>query len=79
MPYGFYQFVRLIGLVGFTILAYKAKEGNRQLELIIYVGLAILFQPIFKIAFDRQTWNNIDVIVGLLLLLSILFNIVRKV
>jgi len=41
MPYGYYQFVRFAGLVGFTILAYQAHEQGRQTEMFIYAGLAL--------------------------------------
>ena len=71
MPYGFYQFVRLAGLIGFSILAYQAYEQVRQTEVIIYGGLALLFQPLFKIALGRQMWNIVDVVVGVGLLISI--------
>lgn len=71
MPYGFYQFVRFAGLVGFVILAYQANEQGKQVEMIIYVALAILFQPFFKIALGREIWNIVDVIVGIGLILSI--------
>ena len=71
MPYGFYQFVRFVGLIGFAILAYQANEQGRQTEMIIFGGLALLFQPFFKIALGRQMWNIVDVIVGIGLLISI--------
>jgi hypothetical protein len=71
MPYGFYQFVRFVGLIGFAILAYQAYEKGRQTEMIIYGGLALLFQPFFKVALGREMWNIVDVIVGLGLLISI--------
>ena len=54
MPYGYYQFVRFVGLVCFAILAYQANQQDRQKEMIIYGGLALLFQPFFKIALGRQ-------------------------
>jgi hypothetical protein len=47
MPYGYYQFVRFAGLIGFAILAYQAQKQSRQTEIIIYSGLALLFQPFF--------------------------------
>lgn len=72
MPYGFYQFVRFIGLIGFAILAFRANEKGKQTEMFIYVGLALLFQPLFKIALGREIWNVIDVFVGIGLLLSII-------
>ena len=71
MPYGYYQFVRFTGLVGFVILAYQANQKARQTEMIIYGGLALLFQPFFKIALGREIWNIIDVVVGIGLLISI--------
>ena len=71
LPYGYYQFVRFVGLIGFGILAYQANEEGRQTEMIIYGGLALLFQPFFKIALGREIWNIVDVIVGLGLLASI--------
>jgi len=71
MPYRFYQFVRFAGLIGFAILAYQANQQGRQTEMIIYGGLALLFQPFFKIALGRQMWNTVDVVVGIGLLISI--------
>lgn len=74
MPYGFYQLVRIVALIGFGILAYKANEENRNTEMIIYGGLALLFQPFFKIALGREIWNIVDVIVGIGLIASLFMN-----
>lgn len=71
MPYGFYQFVRFAGLIGLAILAYQAHEQGSQTEMIIYGGLALLFQPFFKIGLGRQMWNIVDVVVGIGLIISI--------
>jgi hypothetical protein len=54
MPYGYYQFVRFAGLIGFAILAYQANEQGRQTEMFIYGGLALLFQPFFQ----NRTWQR---------------------
>lgn len=71
MPYGYFQLVRFVALVGFAILAYKANEQGRKTEAIIYVCLGILFQPLVKIALGRQIWNIVDVVVGVALLVSL--------
>ena len=71
LPYGFYQFVRFAALVGFAILAYKANDKENKTEMIIYIFLAVLFQPLIKISLGREIWNVVDVIVGLALLVSI--------
>jgi hypothetical protein len=71
MPYGFYQLVRFIALVGFSILAYHSFDNEKNNLTIIYIGLAILFQPIIKISLGREIWNIVDVIVGVSLILSL--------
>ena len=71
MPYGYFQIVRFAALIGFAILAYNANEQGYKREVIIYVCLAILFQPLIKIALGRVVWNVVDVIVGIGLIASI--------
>jgi hypothetical protein len=74
MPYGYYQFVRFISMCGFAYLAYSSNEVNNKNEAFVYIGLAILFQPIFKIALGRTIWNIVDVIAGIGLILSVFQN-----
>lgn len=71
MPYGFYQLVRFSGLVGFMILAYQANEERNQKEMILYIALALLFQPFIKVSLGRQLWNLVDVIVAIYLIISV--------
>ena len=71
MPYGFYQLVRFIALIGFGILAFNANQENKKTELIIYVSLALLFQPFMKISLGRDLWNIIDVIIAVVLVSSV--------
>ena len=75
MPYGYFQLVRTAAMIGFGILAFDANSKNRNSEMILYIGLILLFQPIYKIALGRQLWNIVDVIVGIYLLVSIFFRI----
>ncbi len=74
MPYGFYELVRFVALVGFAILAYQANKEEKQIEMIIYIGLVLLFQPFFKIALGREIWNIVDVVVGISLITSLFIN-----
>ena len=71
MPYGFYQLVRFAALFGFAILAYQASDQENKTEMIIYVCLAILFQPLLKISLGREVWNVVDVVVGVGLIITI--------
>ena len=74
MPYGYFQLVRFLALAGFGFLAYKANEEDKSEQVFIYIALALLFQPFYKIALGREIWNIVDVVVGVMLLISILFD-----
>jgi len=71
MPYGYYELVRFIAMVGFGFLAYQSYQKKKETEVIIYCALALLFQPLFKITLGRTLWNIVDVLVGIGLILSI--------
>ncbi|HKO78237.1 MAG TPA: DUF6804 family protein [Flavobacterium sp.] len=72
MPYGYYQFVRFAAMLTFAYLAYSSNELNNKNEMLVYIILGILFQPLVKIAFGRTIWNIIDFIVGLGLIISVI-------
>ena len=72
MPYGYYQLIRFMAMAVFAYLAYCQYKDGVIDRMILFIILAILFQPFFKIAFGRVIWNIIDVIVaGYLVYLSI--------
>jgi len=68
MPYGYYQFVRFVTAVFFAFSAYYENEKGKNELAIVFVILALLFQPFFKVALGRELWNLVDVIVGIGLL-----------
>ena len=71
MPYGFYQLVRMVALIGFSVLAYQSYNNGYVNMSILYLGLAILFQPVIKIYLGREIWNVVDLIVGGYLVVSL--------
>lgn len=72
MPYGYYQFTRFTAMMGFAYLGYSANQHTNKNEVFIYMALAILFQPFFKIALGRMIWNVMDLIIGVGLIVSLL-------
>jgi hypothetical protein len=64
MPYSYYQIFRFIAVVGFAILAYYEYERKNIPLVIVFVALALLFQPLVKVPLGRQVWIIIDVIVA---------------
>ena len=78
MTYGYYQFVRFAVTLGFAYLAYSAIEQTNKNEVFIYIALAVLFQPFFKIALGRIIWNIVDLIVGISLIISLFYKKNKK-
>lgn len=74
MPYGYYQFIRFAGLVGFAVLAYDSFKSDQQKLAIVHACLALLFQPFVKVALGRTLWNIVDVIVAIFVLVSVFIN-----
>ncbi len=71
-------------MIGFLYLSYKTFEGQKQKIAvgwqdiqskygltIVYLILALLFQPLIKIALGRELWNIVDVVVGIYLIASL--------
>ena len=71
MPYGFYQFIRFLAMMVFAFLAYTSAEKGEHPFAFVYIGLAILFQPVFKISLGRELWNILDVVVAIGLVYSV--------
>ena len=59
MPYGYYQAARFIAMLGFGLLAYYNYRETQEINeiLIIYIALALLFQPFIKVALGKTIWN----------------------
>ena len=78
MPYSYYQGVRFACLLGFALLAYKSYEQKKIEVMIVYIGLAVLFQPFVKIALGRNGWNVVDVVVAVGLIVSASLTLRRR-
>ena len=68
MPYGFYTFVRFAATAAFCYFAFKAHEAGNAGRMILFIALAVLFQPFIKIPLGRVIWNIADVIIAVYLI-----------
>ena len=68
MPYGYYQLVRVLSMGVFAYLAYLEFQSRNIDRLVVFIVLAILFQPLVPITLGRLIWNIVDVLVAFYLL-----------
>jgi predicted membrane protein len=78
MPYGYYKLVRFMAMAAFAYLSYDYFKSKKDGLGFIFAALAVLFQPIFKIALGRVIWNIVDVIVAVVLLYLIVSECRKK-
>jgi len=71
LPYGYYTLLRIVIciLAGFT--AYIAFESDNKPWAWIFGAIAILFNPIIPIYFDKEIWGFLDAIVAIIFVVSI--------
>jgi hypothetical protein len=73
MPYVYFQFVRIIGMTSFAVLAYFDHKRENKIWMIVWVCSALIINPIIKIPLGRMLWNVVDVIWVVLITISFLY------
>lgn len=64
MPYGYFMLVRFLMMGACGLLAYSYYQREKMVAAGVFGVLALLFQPIYKIALGRNVWNIVDVVVA---------------
>lgn len=78
MPYSYFQVVRFLSMLAFAWFAYLEVTRDRKVLMIVWIALAVLFQPMLKIALGRELWNVVDVIIAIGLVGSIFIPLPKK-
>jgi hypothetical protein len=66
-PYGYFMFVRIVGMIIFALLAYYHGEKDEEGLAIFYGALVVLFQPFWMIGLGRGLWLVVDLAVAIFL------------
>jgi len=70
LPIAYYRFLRVVVFIG-ALLAIYRNSKEWLFWSILFVGVAILFNPILPIyLYKRSIWMPLDIIVGVLFLLE---------
>lgn len=69
-PYGFFQLVRWIVCFSAAYNAYQHGLNEKYFWSTIFVFIAILFNPIAPIHFNKEIWQYIDFIVGTVMIVA---------
>ncbi|MFM7015214.1 MAG: DUF6804 family protein [Bacteroidota bacterium] len=71
-PYSYFLFVRYACTFGFAVLAFQA-YASKTPKVVLYLLLSFMFQPFYKVHFDRPFWLVIDLFVAAWLIYEVYF------
>ena len=71
MPYGFYNVIRLATAVIACCWSYQFYKAKKTPLAIIAGAITILFQPLIKIVLDRTTWNILDILLAIAIIVLV--------
>ena len=77
MPYGFFVLVRFIATAAFCYFAFEEYQDGNKERMILFIILAVLFQPFMKISLGRVIWNIVDIVVAGYLI-YLLFQVIKS-
>lgn len=70
MPYGYYTVMRWATAIVLGCWAYRYSQRKMTAPAIIAVGALVIYQPILKVAMDRDTWHVLDVVLAVALIVA---------
>jgi hypothetical protein len=69
--YGYYTLLRWITCIAATLVAFQAFEKNINWAKVVFIIIAILFNPLAPIYLSRSTWIPIDIITAIFFIFAI--------
>ena len=70
LPYQYYTVLRIVVSVACVYMVFSAYRCCNNPAIILFISIAVLFNPLFPISLSRSLWLPIDIISGILFLAS---------
>jgi hypothetical protein len=70
-PYGYYIFLRWITCIASILVIFQAFEKNIDWAKLVFIVIAILFNPLVPIYLSRSTWIPLDIITAIFFIFAI--------
>ncbi len=71
LPYGYFMLLRLVVTVAAAYVAYENFSKNTQNWGVVFVFIALLFNPFYTIHLDKTLWTAIDLVVAVLFFINL--------
>ena len=75
LPYGYYTFLRIAITFIAVYLTYNLYKEDNTVWALIFMLIGILFNPIFPIYLDKETWVILDIGTTVFFFISLITNL----
>ena len=79
MPYGYYQFLRIVITIVAGISAYNSFLAKQKTWFYIFIPILILYNPILPIHLDKEIWLPLNLLTFMIFLVYIFFKKDKKI
>lgn len=69
-PYSYYQILKWVTTISFVYLANHYFKSNMENFCWMFIALAVLYNPIAPISFERSTWEIVNILTIFVLVYS---------
>lgn len=74
LPYGYYHFLRLVIFFSSLFILYAHQKCGYRFEwVLLFIVIALLFNPILPVFLDKEIWSFINPIVSISYILHFVF------
>ncbi|MBU4349178.1 hypothetical protein KJ830_02225 [bacterium] len=70
-PFGYYTLLRWITCIASILVAFQAFEKNIDWAKVVFIVIAILFNPLVPIYLSRSTWIPLDIITAIFFIIAL--------
>ncbi len=70
-PYGYYTILRWITCITSILVVLQAFEKNIDWAKVVFIVIAILFNPLAPIYLSRSTWIPLDIVTAIFFIFAI--------
>ena len=76
--YGWYDFLRIVVTLQAAVFAFLFYQSQYKASAFLFTAIALLFNPIIKVRLSRSEWEPLDVMVGIIFILTNIWLIKQK-
>lgn len=74
--YNFFIFLRWFVMIASLFLSYFSYKDKQYGIIVLFLTIAILFNPFAKFVFHKSTWHQIDIIVAIVMMLTVITDLI---